>query len=132
MKLFKWLALVFCISLLFAMTLSILKSDKMIVEASYMMLACEDCNHMMVEKSSSKKYVGKTIIPLSSKVNIDEVIGEIALTRESVCFIGKAHLYNVNVFGINPDGIRFRVVNRLPILKCDEAINHLTKSSNGR
>lgn len=128
MKLLKWFA--FILSLLFvslAILLS-LKTERMIVQASYMMLACEKCHHMKVEKSSNNKLLGKIIIPSSSDVKIEDILNEIALTKDGVCFTGKAYHFNINVFGLKPDGIRFKVEDRLPLVKCNE-LNHLIKSS---
>lgn len=45
------------------------------ISARYEMLACEDCFHMKVEKGKDQSLVGKTIIPDSTSVDIEQLIG---------------------------------------------------------
>ncbi|MFT7558683.1 MAG: hypothetical protein ACI93R_000582 [Flavobacteriales bacterium] len=79
------------------------------ISARYEMLACEGCNHMAVEKSKDANLNGKTIIPVSSTVDIEQLIDSIALTKEPLCLRGKPYRFNWNLFGIDPDGIKFEV-----------------------
>lgn len=123
MTTFKWVALALITALIFTAALMSLKSEEITVKASFMMLACEDCYHMKVESSSDKKYVGEIIIPSSSKLDLEEIIGEIAIARTDICLTGRAYLFNTNFMGIEPDGIRFKVSERLALEKCDELIS---------
>lgn len=84
--------------------------EETIISARYEMLACEDCNHMTIEKSKGNSLVGKTIIPVSAEINVERLIDSVALTKESLCLRGKPYRFNWNVLGINPDGIRFEVI----------------------
>ena len=86
--------------------------EETVISARYEMLACEDCNHMTVEKAKDQSLVGKTIIPESSAVNIDQLIDSVALTKEPLCLRGKPYRFNWNVSGINPDGMRFEVTTK--------------------
>ncbi len=86
--------------------------------ARYEMLACEDCNHMTVEKSEDRSLVGKTIIPVSSVIDINQLIESNALAREPLCLRGKAYYFNWNVFGINPDGVRFEITAKEDVQVC--------------
>lgn len=86
-----------------------LKLEETMLSARYEMLACEDCNHMMVEKSKNKGLLGKTIIPVSSVVDIEQLIDSVAITKDPLCLRGRPYRFNLNVFGIKPDGIRFEV-----------------------
>ena len=83
--------------------------EETVVSARYEMLACEGCSHMRVEKSSNSSLEGKTIIPISSAVNVEQMIDSIALTKEPLCLSGKPYRFNWNLLGINPDSIRFYV-----------------------
>jgi len=82
------------------------------LSARYEMLACEDCNHMAVDKSKDQSLVGKTIIPVSNTVDIEQLIDSVVLTKEPLCLSGKPYRFNWNLFGINPDGIRFEVTTK--------------------
>lgn len=86
------------------------KSEETALTAHFLMLACEGCNHMMVDASDSADDVGKTIIPVSDVVDIDKLIDEIALTKESVCLVGKFYKFNPNLFPVNPAGYKFEVL----------------------
>ena len=88
---------------------SILQLQETTISARYEMFACEDCNHMTVEKSKDQSLVGKTIIPVSSVIDVEQMIESIALTKEPLCLRGKAYRYNWNLLNINPDGVRFEV-----------------------
>lgn len=87
------------------------KSEETIVSATYQMLACERCYHMTVERSNDSSRVGTTIIPMSDKVNIEQMIDGMALTKQPICLRGKFYLLNINLFKINPDGQKFQVIS---------------------
>ncbi|WP_445369666.1 hypothetical protein ACH5Y9_11185 [Methylomonas sp. BW4-1] len=95
-----------------------LQLEESIVSARYEMLACEGCYHLTVEKSKGGELDGETIIPVSSKVNIVQLIDSIAITKEPLCFRGKLYRFNWNLFGIDPDGKRFEVIEKLNPIIC--------------
>lgn len=97
---------------------STLQRDETILSARYEMLACEDCNHMTVVKSMDQSLVGKTIIPVSSAMDVEQMIEAVALTKEPLCLRGKAYRFNWNVLGINPDGVRFEVTAKEDLQVC--------------
>jgi len=97
---------------------STLQREETILSARYEMLACEDCNHMTVEKSKDQSLVGKTIIPVSSALDVGQMIESIALTKEPLCLRGKPYRFNWNVLGINPDGVRFEVTAKEDLQVC--------------
>lgn len=103
-----------------------LKNNDNIVEVKFSMLACENCNHLDVVKSSSPNLIGKLIIPKSININIDEVINNIINDKTTLCLLGQPYRYNPNLFGISPDGIRFQVNAIIPLEQCKEKINNLT------
>lgn len=86
-----------------------LKLKETIIIARYEMLACEGCNHMTVERSKDQSLVGKTIIPVSSLVNIDQLIDSVALTKETLCLRGRPYRFSWNFFDDDPNGVRFKV-----------------------
>lgn len=90
--------------------LSNLKLDETTISARYEMLACENCFHMTVEKSTDGTLNGETIIPLSSTLDIEQLIDSVALTKEALCLRGKPYRFNINLFGIDPGGKRFEVI----------------------
>lgn len=53
---------------------STMQLEETTLTARYEMLACEDCNHMTVEKSKDQRLVGKTIIPVSSAIDVEQII----------------------------------------------------------
>lgn len=89
-----------------------------IVSARYQMLACEGCNHMTIEKSKSGELDGETIIPISNTLDIEQLIDSIAITKDPLCLRGKPYRFNWNLFGINPDGKRFEVTEKLSPIDC--------------
>lgn len=95
-----------------------LQLEEIIVSARYEMLACEDCYHMTVEKSSNTYLNDKTIIPLSSTLDIEQLVDSVALTKDPLCLRGKPYRFNWNLFGINPDGKRFEVLEKLSPTVC--------------
>lgn len=99
-------------------TVSKLKGDETIVSARYEMLACEGCYHLTVEKSKGGYLDGETIIPISNTIDIEQLIDNIAITRESLCLRGKLYRFNWNLFGINPDGKRFEVIEKVSSIAC--------------
>lgn len=87
------------------------KSEKTkVVTAEYLMLACEGCNHMQIALSDDPNDIGKTIIPVSDVVDIEQLIDTIALGKESVCLVGQFYKVNLNFFPINPSGYKFEVL----------------------
>lgn len=92
--------------------------EETIVSARYEMLACEGCYHMTVEESKDGSLDGETIIPISSKIDIEQLINSIAITKEPLCLRGKPFRFNWNLFGINPDGKRFEVTEELSPIAC--------------
>lgn len=96
-----------------------LKGGERTVQARYLMLACERCYHMEVERSTDPAIIGKTIIPRSEKVDIEEMIND-ALEQDTklFCLKGRARLLNLSLFSIDPDGIVFFVEETLPIKQC--------------
>jgi len=99
---------------------STLQLEETILTARYEMLACEDCKHMTVEKSKDQSLVGKTIIPVSSAIDVEQMIESIALTKEPLCLRGKAYRFNWNVLGINPGGVRFEVTAKEDLQVCGD------------
>lgn len=97
---------------------STLQLEETTLLARYEMSACEDCNHMTVEQSEDQTLVGKTIIPVSSALDIDQLIESNVLTKEPLCLRGKAYRFNWNVLGINPDGVRFEVTANEDLHAC--------------
>lgn len=97
---------------------STLQFEETIVSARYEMLACEGCYHMTVEKSKNGYLNGETIIPLSSTLDIEQLIDSVALTKDPLCLRGKPYRFNWNLFGINPDGKRFEVLEKLSPTIC--------------
>jgi hypothetical protein len=95
-----------------------LQFEETIVSARYEMLACEGCYHMTVEKSKGGDLDGETIIPISNKMDIEQLINSIALTKEPLCLRGKPYRFNWNLFGIDPDGKRFEVTEELSPIVC--------------
>lgn len=87
-----------------------LKSEETVVSARYQMLACEKCYHMTVERSQNASLAGETIVPVSKTVNIEKMIDGVALTREPLCLRGRPYMFNLNLTGIEPDGMRFEVL----------------------
>ena len=74
--------------------ISKLQLEETTISARYEMLACEDCYHMSVEKDKNQKLAGKTIIPVSSTVDIEQLIDSVALTKEPLCLRGKPYRFN--------------------------------------
>ena len=85
-------------------------TDETIISAHYEMLACEDCNHLTVEKSKNEELVGKTVIPVSSTIEIEKLIDGVVLTKEPLCLRGKPYKFNWSFLGIEPGGVRFEVL----------------------
>ncbi|PKM44320.1 MAG: hypothetical protein CVV05_11260 [Gammaproteobacteria bacterium HGW-Gammaproteobacteria-1] len=104
------LGLILVLAAMFAM--SQLKSDELVLSASYQKLACENCYHMTVEKSIDPGLLGETIIPVSKTVDIEKMIDGISLTNEHVCLRGRLHSFNFNLFRIDPDGKKFEVLSQ--------------------
>ena len=94
--------------------------EETIVSARYEMLACEDCYHMAVEKSKDGSLDGETIIPISNKIDIEQLINSIAITKDPLCLRGKVFRFNWNLFGINPDGKRFEITEKLSPIICSD------------
>lgn len=97
---------------------STLQREETTVIARYEMLACEDCNHMTVEKSKDQSLVGKTLIPVSSAIDVEQMIESIALSKEPLCLRGKPYRFNWNLLGINPNGVRFEVTVKEDLQVC--------------
>lgn len=95
-----------------------LQLEETTVSAQYEMLACEGCYHMTVEKSKGGYLDGKTIIPISNTVDIEQLIDEIAITKDLLCLRGKPYRFNWNLSGINPDGKRFEVTEKVSPTVC--------------
>ncbi len=99
-------------------SVSKLQFEETIINAQYQMLACEDCYHLTVEKSKNGHLDGETIIPISSTLNIEELINGIALTKAPLCLQGKLYRFNWNFFKIDPAGKRFEITKELPQTAC--------------
>lgn len=98
-----------------------LKGEEQTIQAYYLMLACEGCYHMEVEKSTDPAIISKTIIPRSDKVGIEQLINDaLESNKKSFCLKGRARLFNLNLFNIDPDGIVFFVEEALPLTQCEE------------
>jgi hypothetical protein len=104
---------VIALSVVGLFTASKLQLKETTVSARYDMLACEGCYHMTVEKSKDRYLDGKIIIPISNTLDIERLIDSIAITKEPLCLRGKPYRFNWNLFGINPDGNRFEVTEKL-------------------
>lgn len=88
-----------------------LTGNEVLVSARYEMLACEDCNHMLVERSQDRALLGKSILMISSTVDTESIISDAVSRREPICLKGLPYLFNPNLFGITPDAIRFEVIS---------------------
>jgi|GEM_PF-1531458 len=96
-----------------------LEDSEQIVRARFLMLACENCYHMEVEKSSDGRRVGVTIIPTSNDLDVEVLVSERLLRHESVfCLRGRAKLVNFDLLGIDPPGVAFRIEEVLPMVNC--------------
>lgn len=96
-----------------------LKSDKKLVQASYLQLACEGCTHMEVVKSSDKSLLSKVIIPQSGNYDTDSIMPVSSITDPYLCLEGYLYKFNFsNLIGINPNGIRFEVLKPHPLEYC--------------
>ena len=95
-----------------------LKSEETVLSARYEMLACEQCFHMTIEKCQNEIFAGETIIPISDTVDIEKMIGDVALSKETVCLKGRFYKYNLNVFNFSPDGKKFEVLSLLNGNEC--------------
>ncbi len=97
-----------------------LKGEQQTLQARYLMLSCEKCYHMEVEKSSIQRVVKNTIIPRSTELDIEQLIdSSLEKDNKLFCFKGRAQKYNINLFGIDPDGIVFFVEEVLDIKLCE-------------
>jgi len=96
-----------------------LEDSEQIVRARFLMLACENCYHMEVQKSSDGRRIGVTIIPISNDLDVQVLVGERLLRHESVfCLRGRAKLFNIDFLGIDPSGVAFRIEEDLPMVEC--------------
>lgn len=95
-----------------------LQLEETIISARYEMLACEGCYHMTVEKSKDGSLDGEMIIPVSKSIDIEQLIESIAISKESLCLRGNLYRFNWNLFGINPDGKRFEVIETVSPTVC--------------
>lgn len=77
-----------------------LAGGEILVSARYEMLACEDCNHMLVERSQDQALLNKSILITSSTVDTESTISDAVSRRESNCLKGMPYLINPNLFGI--------------------------------
>ena len=116
----KWVFLGIGILLVFlgGVVVTGLKSEETVLSARYEMLACEQCFHMTIEKSQNEMFAGETIIPISDTVDIEKMIGDVALSKETVCLKGRFYKYNLNVFNFSPDGKKFEVLSLLNGNEC--------------
>ncbi|MBU6952467.1 hypothetical protein [Hahella sp. HN01] len=89
-----------------------LQGEEVRIEATYLQLACEKCYHMEVISSSNEELIGKTIIPTSSVLNIENILANNLTPTSKVCLKGKPYLWNPNWGNIDPDGIRFNVISQ--------------------
>lgn len=98
-----------------------LKSEKKLVQARYLMLACENCNHMEVIKSNDENIISQTVIPESNTYNIEDLITESIEEKQDLCLEGYTYRLNFsNLWGIDPSGIRFKVEKSYPLSKCEK------------
>lgn len=96
-----------------------LKSESKLVQARYLMLACENCNHMEVIKSNDKSIISQTIIPESDKYIIEDLITKSFEEKQDLCLEGYTYRLNLsNLWNIDPPGIRFKVEKSYPLSKC--------------
>lgn len=95
-----------------------LQFEEIIVSARYEMLACEGCYHMTVEKSKGGSLDGETIIPMSKTIDIEQLVDSIAVKKEPLCLRGRPYRFSLNLFGINPDGKRFEVIEKVSPAVC--------------
>ena len=96
-----------------------LTSDEQWVKARYLQLACERCYHMEVEASSDALLVGQTIIPQSSNLDVGALVDSVALSENALCLRGKPYLLNMNLSGVDPDGVRFQVLESVTAEQCE-------------
>lgn len=97
-----------------------LKGEKTLVQARYLMLACENCDHMEIVKSTDENIVAQTIIPESNTYSIEELISNTLKDKSDLCLEGYAYKFNTaNIWRIDPPGIRFKVENSYPLSKCE-------------
>ena len=99
--------------------MSNLKSDKKLVQAMYLQLACEDCYHMKVIESDDKNLISKTIIPQSDSYNVEDLISAALIDKKNLCLEGYTYKFNFsNLMRIDPPGIKFNIEKSLPIDDC--------------
>jgi hypothetical protein len=78
--------------------------------AMHEMLACEDCNHMIVINSTNKNIIGHSIIPISSEIKIDEVVNTaLKSPMKKVCLKSRKYVLDLPFNFIKPGGIRFHI-----------------------
>lgn len=97
-----------------------LQLEETVISARYEMLACEGCYHMTIEKSKDGYLDGETIIPISNRIDIEQLIDSIAITKDPLCLRGKPYRFNWNLFGIDPGGKRFEVTEKLSPTACSD------------
>ena len=101
-----------------------LKGEEQRIQARYLMLACEGCFHMEVERSTDAALLNTTIIPKSNKIDVEQLINNaLEANRKIFCLKGRKKLFNLNLFNIDPNGIIFFIDETLPIEQCNE-ISH--------
>ena len=96
-----------------------LKTNKKLVQASYLMLSCEKCNHMEVVKSSDESLISKTIIPESNVYDIEDLISKSLIEKGDLCLEGYLYVFNISTIWIDPPGIRFKIENSYPLSQCE-------------
>ncbi|MGK0273544.1 MAG: hypothetical protein ACI88H_004225 [Cocleimonas sp.] len=85
-------------------------SDEIEILAQYEMLACENCDHMMVIRSNKKELVGESIIPIAEKQVIESVIDfSIGAPEKLVCIKGRLFLLDYSFGLIDPKGKKFHI-----------------------
>ena len=98
-----------------------LKSNKKLVQAWYLQLACEGCTHMEIVKSNDKSLLSKVIIPQSDIYDMDSIMPVSSITDPYLCLEGYLYKFNFsNLIGIDPDGLRFQVLKSHPLEYCSK------------
>jgi hypothetical protein len=113
--------LIFLILLGIYITSLFIEGESKIVKGHFEMLACEKCYHMEVLYSSDPDLISKTIVPRSSVVDMDKVIGEgISNSNLNFCMRGNIPLVQARLpfIQLDPDGIKFDVKEALPMSQC--------------
>jgi len=102
-----------------------LKNDSIVIQAKYLMLACERCFHMEIINAHDAGDISKIIIPESSVYNIEALISTSVKEKHDLCIEGSLYTLNLsNIWRIDPPGAQFEVVKSHPLSRCQSLERH--------